>query len=138
MKKILIILFLLMFSVSAYADAYVSGGTVEYTSRTPCGIDTYGSTGQTVTFNSVANYVYLRNEGPSDCRVNVQSRKFDAYDGGLDYYTVTVAAHHDDSSNTSNVVELNVRTKGLSFYCPDGTGSGRGNIVFIVTGDRPL
>ena len=127
----------MLFCVSAHAAPmapYVSAGTVSFSTQSPAqaGYAAVSSTGQTVTFNSVTNYIYLRNESIDyDCRVNIECRKTDNYSGTLEYYCVVLPSI-GDSNATPNTVELNFATKGLSFYSPEGTG----NVYFLVTSDQ--
>lgn len=130
--KILIVLFLMMFCVNAYAAVVptsVSGGTVDFTSNSPAASSSSGTTGQTVTFNSVTKYLYFRNESiNTDCYVNIECKSTDNYTGTLAVYTVKVPYGGGASPNT---VELDFATKRLSFWSPDGSGE----ITFIVTGE---
>ena len=136
MKRIFLFLLIGLIATPVFAtdfNARVSGGTVHFTSDSPAqaGYAKIGSTGQTVTFNSIANHIYLRNESTvDDCYVNIRCRPDDSYAGSLDYYTVKVPAAGSVSPPT---VELDFYTSGLSFWSNNGSG---GDIVFIVTGNE--
>lgn len=133
MKKLLIVLFLMAFCLNVHAAVVpnsVSGGTVYFTGLSPAATSTLSTTGQTVTFNNVTSYIYLRNESDYDCYVNIECKPTDSYAGSVDVYTVIVP----DQSNTPNTIELDFATKRLSFWAKDVTKSQSGSTVFIVTG----
>jgi len=125
-KKRLLCVFLILFGFigNSYGlDNRISSATVRFE-----------ATGPVVTFNSVTNHIYIRNESPLyDCYVDIKCVDNAGTSGHVSAVTAFLRVPAK-GKETPNSVEFDYHTSNLSFIGHNGTNSGY--VYYIVTGDR--